>query len=127
MKLIVKNLFITFITSILISAALTCVYYAVIQKGINYQQALPSIISGVFFLNLILLVMSLPVLFLAFPNYWTNTLVRFLLYFSGPACFIIAVFNIKLKPQDELVYLATGVIFILVHTWFYYRLIKNKA
>jgi hypothetical protein len=127
MKLLAKNLFITFIVSILITAAITCIYYAVIQKGGNYQHEVPAIISGVFFLDVILLVMSLPALFLAFPSYWNNVLVRVMLYFCGPVCFLIAVFNIRLKAEDGVVYLMAGIIFLVIHGWFYYRTNKIKA
>jgi len=66
-------------------------------------------------------------LFLAFSSYWSNVLVRVMLYFCGPVCFIIAVFNIRLKPQDGFVYLVAGIVFIAVHGWFYYRMNKAKA
>ena len=127
MKQLAKNLFITFLFSTLITSALAAIYYAVVQKNGDYQQALSSIISGVFFLNVILLVMSLPTMFLAFNSYWTNVLVRLLLYFCGPLCFILTVFNLRLKPDDGLIYLTAGFVFILVHAWFYYRLNKDKA
>ena len=127
MKQLAKNLFITFIIAILVTSAFAAIYYAVLQKGDNYQQALPHIVSGVFFLNVILLVMTLPALFLSFANYWSNVTVRALLYFCGPVCYIIAVFNMRLKPRDTLIYLVAGVIFTLIHGWFYYKINRNKA
>jgi len=125
MKILLINLFKTFIISVAITAALSCIYYTVLQKDSDYSKALPAIVSGVFLLDLILLVMSLPVLFLSYSSYWSNSLVRLLLYFCGPVCFIIATFNIKVKPQDGYVYLATGVIFLLVHAFFYYKADKH--
>ena len=124
-----RNLFKTFIISIVLSVALNCVYYAVTQKGIStdYKHVASMMISGAFLLNAILAIMSLPSLFLTNVTYWKNISVRLLLYFSGPLLFLATVLYMRLQPAVAIFYLSTGIIFILVHTFFYLRVIRRKG
>lgn len=127
MKERTKQLFKGFLFSLLISVAASCIYFAVTQKGIDYSQALSPIMEGVFLLNIMVFVMTLPSLFLVNPVYWNNLAVRLLLYFSGPIVFIITASFLKIQPSYKVVYLLTGVIFLLVHAVFYYLMVKRRA
>lgn len=127
MKERTKQLFKGFLFSLIISVAASCVYFAVTQKDIDYSHVISPIMEGVFFLNIIVFIMSLPSLFLVNPLYWRNLLVRLLLYFSGPVIFIITASSLKLQPTYKVVYLITGVVFLIVHSIFYYLMVKKRA
>lgn len=128
MKGLPKNLFKTFIISTLLSVAANCIYYAISQKGAahDYGHVVPLIVSGAFLLNLIIGLMALPSLFLININYWKNISVRLLLYFAGPLLFLVTVLYMKLQPADAIFYLSTGIIFIILHTIFYFRIIRKN-
>jgi hypothetical protein len=102
-------------------------YYVTTQKGGDINTALPSIMEGAVFLNAIIFVMTLPALFLVNPVYWNNIIVRLLLYFAGSVIFIITTLSMHLQSATKTIYLITGVIFLLVHSVFYYFLVKKKA
>ncbi len=126
-KKLLKSLFTTSIISIAVSTAATCIFYAVLLKNGDYSHAVQQIISGVFLLNCILLIMSLPVLFLGNAELWNNKPFRIALYFSGVLFFIITALFLKVGQQERIVYLMTGVIFLLTHAFFYYRLTKTLS
>ena len=122
-----KNLFKTFIITTVVAVALNCVYYVIVQRGqsYDYQHAVTLIAGSTLVLTVILLIMTLPSLFLNYPQYWANKLSRVLLYFSGPVVFIIAVFNIRAGINDKVVDLITVAIFLSIHSFFYYRLTQT--
>jgi hypothetical protein len=70
--------------------------------------------------------MTLPVLFLSNPHIWNNLISRSLLYFSGPVVFIITILTTGLQQGDFEVYLITGLIFFVIHTVFYFKMIKRR-
>ncbi len=125
MKVLARQLFKTFIFSVILSIAVNSIYYAVSQKGADYSQALPKIIEGIVLLNIIVFVMSLPSLFLVNPVYWNNLPVRLPLYFGGSVAFIVTIFTMPLPPQYKIIYLVTGFVFLIVHSVFYYLRIKK--
>jgi hypothetical protein len=127
MKSLPKQFFKSILFSIALSIAANCIYYITTQKGGDINTALPSIMEGAVFLNAIIFVMTLPALFLVNPEYWNNIIVRLLLYFAGSVIFIITTLSMHLQPATKIVYLITGVVFLLVHTVFYYFLVKKKA
>jgi len=127
MKGLPKQLFKTFLFSLILSAAASSIYFAVTQKGQDYSHALPGVFEGVFFLNMMIFVMTLPSLFLVNPVYWNNLAVRLPLYFSGSIAFLVTALSMKLTPSDKFVYLLTGAIFIIVHSVFYYLTVKKKV
>ncbi|NHA03977.1 hypothetical protein G7092_09230 [Mucilaginibacter sp. HC2] len=126
MKTIPKQLFRVFLFAVILSIAATCVYYNISQKSDDYTKTLPKIMENVTFLNIIIFVMTLPALFLVNPPYWNNRIVRFLLYFAGSIVFIITALTMKLSPPVKIVYLMTGGIFLVVHSIFYYLLVKKR-
>lgn len=127
MKERTKQLFKGFLFSLLISVAASCIYFAVTQKNIDYKNVISPIMEGVFFLNIIVFIMTLPSLFLVNPLYWNNLIVRLLLYFAGPIIFIITTLSLSLPPSYKIVYLITGVVFLLVHSVFYYLIVKKRV
>jgi hypothetical protein len=127
MKGLPKQLFKTFIFSLILSIAATSIYYAIKQKGLDYSHVLPVIFEDIFFLNIIVFVMSLPALFLVNPIYWNNLTVRLPLYFSGSIAFLVTSMTMKLQPADKVVYLLTGAIFMIVHSVFYYLTVKRRV
>ncbi len=124
-KTLLLSLFKTFIISAIISIAATCIFYGVIEKNGDYVHAVPKIASGALFLNGILLVMSVPAIFLANPNIWVNKYIRALLYFSGPLVFFATTLTLKLSNADKAVYMLTVVVFLIVHAIFFYRITKS--
>jgi hypothetical protein len=127
MKGLPKQLFKTFIFSLFISIAANSIYYAIKQKGLDYSHGLPAIFEGIFFLNIMVFVMSLPTLFLVNASYWNNLAVRLPLYFSGSIAFIVTAMSMKLQAEEKVVYLLTGAIFMIVHSVFYYLTVKRRV
>jgi hypothetical protein len=126
-KKLLKNLFTTFILSIIVSIAAICIFYAVSQKGTDYGHAVPLIIKGSLYLNLILLLMSSPALFLSYPHIWNNKAAKFLLYFSGPIVFVITTLSLKSGNADKVIYLLAGLMFLIIHSLFFYKLTKSNV
>jgi hypothetical protein len=127
MKSLTKNLFKTFIISTVLAIAANCIYYAIIQQGktADYAHVVSQIAGGTLMLTVILLIMSLPVLFLLNVTYWNNKLMRVLLYFSGPVVFVLAALNMQVNRADKVFDLITGFSFLIVHSVFYYLTTKN--
>ncbi len=126
-KNLLKNLLQTFIISTVLGIAINCIYYAVSQK-VNqntYLHTVPSIISGMLFLNIIAVIMSLPTLFLGNFSFWNNIATRLLLYFCGPALFLITIIIVKIDEPDKVIFLVASGVFLIVHTVFYFRLLKT--
>ncbi|WP_428330973.1 hypothetical protein [Mucilaginibacter sp.] len=128
MNTLTKNLFKTFITSIVVSIAVNCIYYAYSQRGTHYDYAQVAnlIVSGALLLNVILFIMSASSLFLANTTLWNNISTRLILYFAGPIVFIATTFFLKLRPGDGIFYFSTGTIFLLIHAVFYVKLVKKS-
>lgn len=125
-KTILLNLFKTFVLSIILSIAVSCIFYAVVRKGADYGHAVPLIVEGAFYLNCILLMMASPALFLSYPSIWGKPVIRLFLYFSGPLAFILTDLTFPLNSPDTMFYLITGVIFFIIHAVFFYRLLKKE-
>jgi hypothetical protein len=121
-------LFKTFIISVIVSIALNCVYYAIVMKagGADYGYAVPLIIRSSLYLNFIIGIMSLPMLFLYNINYWRSVQGRLLLYFSGPILFLVVILNVQMSPTTKTGHLLTGAVFLIVHSVFYYRLTRKN-
>lgn len=124
-KKILVALFKTFIISTIISIAAICVFYSVSQKSSDYGRVVNLVSSGAFLLNIILLIMALPSLFLSTPNMRGKTLMGLLFYFSGIVVFIITALVIHLSYYDRIVYLLAGGIFLVVHTISYIKTLRN--
>lgn len=130
MKPIARQLFKTFLFSVIISIIASCVYYALQNKGLgqDLKSILPSLSESVAFLNIIIFVMSLPTLFLANPAYYNNLSVRLVLYYAGSIVFLITAFRLEqLSPQNKALYFITAATFIIVHSVFYYLMTKKRS
>lgn len=125
---LVKNLFTTFIIATALAIGANCAYYIYLMHGnaIDYQSVATKIAGATLLLTVILTVMSLPVLFLVNVNYWNNQSLRLALYFSGPVVFLIASLTLKAHTSDQIFDLLTGAIFLIVHTIFYYFIMRIK-
>lgn len=124
-KTILLSLFKTFIFSLVISIAICCIYYSAVEKGTDYGKAVPAIVSALFYLNGILLIMAVPALFLINPVIRTNPVWRLFLYFSGPLAFIITNFVVPKDGLNNAIYIIPGIVFLLIHAYFYTRLLKK--
>ena len=126
MRLLLNSLFKTFIISTVVAIAANCIYYAYAGSGqdYDYKQAVAQIAGGTVELTVILLVMTLPVLFLVNRQYWNNKPLRLFLYFSGSAAFLIAVFTQKANTPNTISEMITVFTFIIVHYIFYYKTAK---
>ncbi len=116
-----KILFRTFILSVIIGIAATCIWYAISHKqDSDYSHVLPLIVVGALFLNGVLVLMSVPVLFLANPAIRKNKAVAMMLYFAGPVLLLVTVLIMK-DNGDKAVYMLMTFIYLIVHTFFYFR------
>jgi hypothetical protein len=125
LKTILLNLVKTFLLSLIVSTALSCLFYVLIEKGQEYSKAIPVIISAQFYLNGILLIMSVPALFAPNPAIWSNPAWRLFLFFAGPLAFVITNFVNPQPGSNNTIYIITGFVFFIIHVIFYYRLTKG--
>ena len=122
-----KILFRTFILSLVLGIAVTCIWYAIVRKpgGEGYSHNLPTIIIGALYYNIILVGMSLPVLFFANPAIRKNVPVGLLLYFAGPVVIIVTTLLSNNNPTTEIFYLILAGVYTVVHTFYYFRAIRK--
>lgn len=118
----------TVLIAIIVSVAINCIYYAILTRSgdHDYANAASLIMERTFFVGIIIAVMSLPMLFLYYPNYWNSKLSRFLLYFEGSLLFIAAVFFVATDPLTKTSDLLTGAVFFFTNCIFYYRITRKK-
>jgi len=117
----------TFIISVIIGIAVTCLWYMISHKqdSTNYSHVLPLIIVGALFLNGILVAMSLPALFLVTPSVRSSKVVSVLLYFAGPVIMLITILFMQGSVTDKIVYFIMNVVYIAVYTFYYFRTVKK--
>jgi hypothetical protein len=129
LKRLSKTLFTNYLCSFFVSFVLNFIYYLIHAKstGYDFGHVIPLLIAGEFFINLVLLFMSAPVLFLVNPQMWDKIIVRVILYFSGPVVFIFACLSANLRSGDIEVYLLTGLVFLIIHTIFYRKLMRQSC
>lgn len=119
----------TVLMAIIVSIAVNCIYYAILTRSgeHDYGHAVSLIMERTFFVGIIIAVMSLPMLFLYYPNYWNSITSRLLLYFEGSVLFIVSVFFVTTNPLTKTSDLLTGAVFFFTNCIFYYRLTRKKA
>lgn len=122
-----KILFRTFMLSLLIGIAVTCIWFAVVNKpgGVAYSRVLPTIIVGALYFNVILGIMSVPVLFFANPAIRKSTTMKILLYFAGPAIVIITTLLSHNSDINRTFYLILAGVFTIIHTFYYFKAINK--
>src|ERR1700744_6263144 len=118
-----KILFRTFIFSLLLGIAITCIWYAIIRKpdSGDYAHKLPTIIVGAIYFNVVLALMSLPMLFFASPAIRKNTFMKLLLYFAGPVVVIVTTLLSKNDDINRTFYLLLSGIYTIVHAFQYFK------
>jgi hypothetical protein len=121
-------LFKIFIISVAVAIAINSIYFDIMMRSgeINYAQAIPLIIERTLILDVIITIMSLPMLFLYHPNYWYNITGRLFLYFSGPLLFIVAIFFVGSSATSKTANLLTALVYLIVSAVFYYTLTKKN-
>lgn len=124
-----KILFRTFILSLVLGIAVTCIWYAIIRKpgSGDYAHKLPTIIVGAMYFNIVLALMSLPMLFFASPAIRKNTLIKLMLYFAGPFVVILTIVISKNDDINRTFYLLLAGIYTLIHTFYYFREMNKLA
>lgn len=124
---ILQHLLITFA----LSALLTCVVFAVMAICMQHQLNNPDsaqlivllVVGGVVY-NLLFALASLPALLLARETLYHHFYIRFLLYFGGPALVWMFECVNTIGKGDQPFFLAAGIVFFSLHTWFYAKLIR---
>jgi hypothetical protein len=129
MRGLLLSLLKTFIISVIIGIAVTCLWYMISHKqdSTNYSHILPLIVVGALFLNGILVAMSLPALFLVTPSVRSSKVVSVLLYFAGPAIMLITILFMQGSMTDKIVYFIMNVVYIAVYTFYYFRTVKKSS
>ena len=125
---VVKSLLSTFIISTVLATFANCAVYAYKMQGIQYAHVDTAIriAEPTLLLTLILLITSLPALFLMSDRFWKPAIIGFLLYFIGPVAFIVAFVFMKFEsPTDQLLGQLTGLIYLAVSIIFYYFVTRN--
>lgn len=126
---ILKHLLITFLLSVL----LTWIIYAVMINRIEQRNAYGSsqlillMIVGAIVYNLLFALASLPALLLARETVYGHFYTRFLLYFGGSALVWVFECMTTTGNGDQPFFLAAGIVFFSIHTWFYVKLIRWHA
>ncbi len=122
-----KILFRTAILSVVLGIAVTCIWYAIIRNPDSggYAHKLPTIIIGALYFNMILALMSLPMLFFASPAIRKNTLIKLMLYFAGPCVVILTIVISKNDDTNRTFYLLLAGIYTLVHAFYYFRVVNK--
>lgn len=127
MKGLLLSLLKTFLISVIIGIAVTCLWYMISHKqdDTNYNHVLPLIVAGALFLNAILAAMSLPALFLVTPSVKSSKVISVLLYFAGPVIMLITILFMQDSVTDKIVYFIMNVVYIAVYTFYYFRTAKK--
>lgn len=122
-----KILFRTFILSLVVGIAITCVWYAIVRKpdSGDYVHKLPTIIIGALYFNIVLAAMSMPMLFFANPAIRKNTIMKLLLYFAGPIVVIVTTLLSKNSDINRTFYLLLAGIYTIIHAFYYFRAINK--
>ncbi|HVW95810.1 MAG TPA: hypothetical protein VHA56_07565 [Mucilaginibacter sp.] len=125
-KIILTNLFKTFVLSVICSIVGLSVLHLIVQKGFEFNKVLPLILVAALYLNAILTLMAAPALLLSNNSFWDKPVIRVFLYFSGPVAFIITDFTLPMSNNDTIAYIIVGVIFVIIHSFFFYKLLQSK-
>jgi hypothetical protein len=97
------------------------------QDNTDYSHVLPLIAEGGLFINIILVIMSLPVLFLVTPAIRNNKFMNLLLYFAGPVVLFVTIFFMQANVTDKVFYLILAATYLAVHTFYYFKTLKKLA
>lgn len=127
-KVLLKNLFLTVVLSFISASIIFAVCYESMDDGLEERQAL-LILFGVadIIQHLLLFVFSLPVLFLAKPTIYTGKVQRPLFYFGGAGFVtLITLVSVISNGWDDIPLLIPNVLFLAIHTVFYFRLPKPQ-
>jgi len=124
-----QHLLFTFFLSLFLTGLLYIIWFNSTKRGFEEGQAMTLLLAiGNLFQNVILALAALPVLQLSKEKIYNDVPVRRLYYFSGPvlltSAFVLFVGN---SAEDKIGFLLPGLSFIAIHSYFYFKLIKEKA
>jgi len=127
-KVLLKNLFLTVVLSFILASTLFAVSYDSMDGGLEERQALLILFAAADIIqHLLLFVFSLPVLFLARPTIYISKVKRPLFYFGGAGLVtLITLVSIISNSLDDIPLLIPNVLFLAIHTVFYFRLPKPQ-
>ena len=124
---IVKTLLKTFVLSTVLSICVNGAFYAYNMEGVRYNHldAAINIATVTLVLTSVLLVLSLPALFLMRHSVWKHPFVGFLLYYSGPVLLVLIFFVKTMDQTTQFFGQLTGLIYLGFSTIFYYMVTKG--
>lgn len=128
-KQLFKNLFLTFIFSLLLTGLLYAMWFSSKQRGFEEGQALTLLLLvGDLFHNLILTIAATPIFLLTKDNNFNNIQTRLLIYFAGPILLtLIFILFIANSSEDKVGFLIPGLSFLAIHAYFYTKLKQPKS
>lgn len=127
LKRILINLLLTILFAGVLSTALLLIgYYSSTSFRADFELADLFEVFGIAFGGLA--VLSFTALLLAVPKIGSNQFLSVLLYFFGCLCFLISVLkDVHITSVSGIVLVwAPFVIFALIHTFFYFRLMRTE-
>jgi hypothetical protein len=133
LKILVKNLFKTFIYSTLVAIIiLRASYYfdeSFVRAGLDTSfKGLPEFLICY---NILILVASLPVLLLAIKKIYYRKALRVVIYYGSTTLFFIIICSFLFKEEPPRISAIALIslpilIFLVIHTYFYLRLVDNR-
>ncbi|CAN5310618.1 hypothetical protein BH09BAC6_BH09BAC6_25900 [soil metagenome] len=127
-----KNLILTFIcSSALVVSAIWGTYYIFDNYGVYFDTSLNGLIEWVFISNVLLILLSMPVFFLAKASLWNRPSLRLLFYYGLPAVALIITLKGALQVDNPMLDMEVWinpiivVVFIVIHTICYVKLVKK--
>lgn len=124
-KKLYSALLFTFALSFLVTLVIGTVYLMVRFKDQDKQQIIENVFKADFYLNMILLIMSAPALFLTNKDLYHKKLFRLTFYFGGCLVFLLAAVASKMRSDNMIFYLAAGLIFLVFHFFSYRRMVRE--
>src|ERR1700744_6121553 len=85
------------------------------------------LVVGTLYITVILLVISLPALFLTDGDWWAKPALRLSLFFGGPLLFVLVTLfaTVASGAGDASTYLIIGVVYLFFQTIFYRKLLRK--
>jgi len=126
---ILKNLLKTFAWAVPVSFSVNLLFFLVLadhsDKNSETGIGIELLTVASIYLNIVLLITSMPALFLNSPSLWHKPVWRSVIYFGGPLLFIAGVLAAGLQRGDLRVYLLTAMIFLFIQSLYYKKLLRR--
>jgi hypothetical protein len=126
---ILKNLLKTFAWAVPVSFLVNLFFFQVVEdhsdKNAETGIGIELLAVGSIYLNIVLLIINMPALFLNSPRLWEKPVWRIVMYFAGPVIFIIGLLVAGLQKGDVEVYFLTAIVFIFIQSLYYKKLLSR--